>query len=49
LNSRSTNNLDNLKLVSAKYINVFDLVNADYVVVTKPALEVINQWLGEEK
>jgi large subunit ribosomal protein L4 len=49
LNTRSTNNFANLKLVAAKYLNVYDLMNADSVVITKPALEVINVWLGEEK
>jgi len=48
LSTRSTNNLAELKLVSAKYLNVFDLINADFVVITKPALEV-KTWLGEEK
>ncbi|HUC78818.1 MAG TPA: 50S ribosomal protein L4 [Candidatus Saccharimonadales bacterium] len=49
LSTRSTNNLAELKLVSAKYLNVFDLINADFVVITKPALEVVKTWLGEEK
>jgi large subunit ribosomal protein L4 len=49
LNTRSTNNMANLKLIAAKYLNVYDLINADSVVITKPALEVINSWLGEAK
>jgi large subunit ribosomal protein L4 len=49
MNIRSTNNVQNLKLVSAKYLNVYDVMNADSLVITKPALEVVNVWLGEEK
>lgn len=43
---RSFNNLNSVKLVSAKYLNVFDLVNADFIIITNPALAVINDWLG---
>ncbi len=42
---RSTNNLENVKLVGAKYVNVFDVMNADLIVIEKPALEIIEQWL----
>jgi large subunit ribosomal protein L4 len=49
LNERSTNNYQNLKLISAKYLNVYDCMNADTLVMTKPALEIVNTWLGEEK
>jgi large subunit ribosomal protein L4 len=49
MNIRSTNNVENLKLISAKYLNVYDCMNADFIVVTKPSLEIINTWLGEEK
>ncbi len=48
---RSTNNLSDVKLVSAMYLNVFDILNADMILVDKLALEKINNWLGlsEEK
>ena len=49
MNIRSTNNFEKLKLISAKYLNVYDCMNADFIVVTKPALEIINTWLGAEK
>ncbi|HEY5267988.1 MAG TPA: 50S ribosomal protein L4 [Candidatus Saccharimonadales bacterium] len=49
MNIRSTNNFEKLKLISAKYLNVYDCMNADFIVVTKPALAIINTWLGEEK
>jgi large subunit ribosomal protein L4 len=35
---RATDNLGDVKLVSAKYLNVYDVLNADSIVVTNPAL-----------
>ena len=46
---RATNNLSEVKLVSAKYLNVFDVVNARQIVITQKALTVIGEWLGEAK
>jgi large subunit ribosomal protein L4 len=45
---RSTRNLSNIKTIQAKYLNVYDVSNADCLVVTKPALEIINEWLGDK-
>lgn len=47
--SRSVNNLQNVKLVQAKYINVFDALNADHIVVTADALAAVHEWLGGDK
>jgi large subunit ribosomal protein L4 len=44
--NRSTNNLGNVKAVSAKYLNVFDILNADCIVITTKALDVVSEWLG---
>ena len=47
---RSTNNLPNVKLVRATYLNVFDIMNADAIVFSEAALEATEKWLkGEEK
>jgi len=47
---RSTNNIANVKLVRATYLNVFDIMNADAIVFDAAALKVAEQWLiGEEK
>jgi len=47
---RSTNNLSNVKLVRASYLNVFDIMNADAIVFSPEALKVTEKWLlGEEK
>ena len=42
---RSTNNLPNVKLVRATYLNVFDILNADAVVFSERALKEAEQWL----
>ncbi len=47
--SQATNNLPKIKLVSASQLTVFDLLNSDKVVLSKPALEHISEWLGSEK
>ena len=47
---RSTNNLPNVKLVRATYLNVFDIMNADAIVFSEAALKETTNWLnGEEK
>ncbi len=44
---RSTSNLSSVIVVQAKYVNVYDVINADMVVITQKALDVMNTWLGE--
>ena len=47
---RSTNNLPNVKLVRATYLNVFDIMNADAIVFSEAGLKATEKWLlGEEK
>lgn len=47
---RSTNNIPNVKLVRATYLNVFDIMNADVIVFSEQALKATEKWLiGEEK
>jgi large subunit ribosomal protein L4 len=46
---RAVSNLSNIKLVAAKYVNVFDALNADSIVITNAALGVVSEWLGEAK
>lgn len=47
---RSTNNIANLKVVRATYLNVFDIMNADVIVFSEAALKATENWLmGEEK
>ena len=42
---RATRNLTGVKAISANYMNVYDIVNADVIVVDKPALDIIVSWL----
>lgn len=41
----ATANLQNVMLVSAKYLNVYDIMNADHIVVTSDALKAVEAWL----
>jgi large subunit ribosomal protein L4 len=43
---RSVSNIPEVKLVGAKHLNVFDVMNATNIVVTKDALKTIEAWLG---
>ena len=44
----STRNLSEVKVIKASYLNVFDILNADNLVVERGALETVSQWLGEK-
>lgn len=46
---RSVSNLPDAKLVSATYLNVFDILNSDTIVFTTKGLEAVELWLGEKK
>ena len=46
---RSTNNLANLKLVRATYLNVFDIMNADAIVFSDAAMKATVKWLKGDK
>ncbi|HSX15039.1 MAG TPA: 50S ribosomal protein L4 [Candidatus Saccharimonadales bacterium] len=41
-------NIPGVTLVQANYLNVFDVMNADSLIMTKKAIELIEQWLGEK-
>jgi large subunit ribosomal protein L4 len=42
---RGVNNLPNVKLITAKYLTVFDILNADAVVFEVNALQITTDWL----
>ncbi len=46
---RSVRNLQNVKAVQANYLNVYDIMNADTLVVSEKALAMINEWLKPVK
>lgn len=45
---QATRNLEGVKTVAATYLNVFDVMNADTIIIEKEALKVIENWLGEK-
>lgn len=50
LTLRATSNIANLKVVRPTYLNVFDIMNADKIVISEKAMPAIEAWLvGEEK
>lgn len=46
---RATQNIPNLLVVGAKYLNVYDVLNADTIVISKKSLDIIHEWLGGKK
>ena len=46
---RSVNNLENVKLVRATYLNTFDILNADAIVIGTKALENLENWLLDKE
>jgi len=49
LDDRATRNLPGVKSVYAKNLNVYDVMNADTLVISKASLDIISEWLGEAK
>ena len=46
---RATNNIANLKLVRATYLNVFDILNADAIIFSETALKDTENWLLDKE
>lgn len=45
LTLRATNNIANIKVVRPTYLNVFDIMNADKIVIVEKALPILEEWL----
>ena len=46
---RATNNINTMKVVRPTYLNVFDILNADKIVISESAMPEIENWLiGKE-
>jgi len=45
---RATNNIAGLIVVSANYLNVYNVMNSDLIVFTTDALEAVSSWLGDK-
>ncbi|HEX7963261.1 MAG TPA: 50S ribosomal protein L4, partial [Candidatus Saccharimonadales bacterium] len=46
---RAVRNLPKVKSSAASYLNVYDIMNADVLVITEKSLDVIKTWLGGKK
>jgi len=46
---QATNNIPEVKAVFARNLNVYEIMNADTIVITKKSIEIIDAWLGEAK
>ena len=47
--NRTTRNIPNLIVTQAKYLNVYDLLNADSIIITNKSVDIITEWLGISK
>ncbi len=45
--TRAVANIQSLKVVSASYLNVYDILNADLILISNDSLPVIEKWLLE--
>ena len=43
---RATNNIQNVLLVRATYLNVYHILNADHIVLSTKSVPVIKEWLA---
>lgn len=43
---RAVRNIQNVSVVNASYLNVYDVMNADSLLIEREALDTINAWLG---
>ena len=46
---RATNNIQNVLLVSTKYLNVFNILNADHIVLSTASVPTLKSWLVKEE
>lgn len=46
---RATNNIQNVLLVSTKYLSVYHILNADAIVLQKSSLATLKAWLVKEE
>ncbi len=47
--TRAFRNLPDTKLATATYLNTFDILNADHIVMSADAVVAVHDWLGKEK
>jgi len=45
---RATNNIQNVLLIRANYLSVYHILNADAIVISPKAIDVVTTWLTKE-
>lgn len=48
MTERATRNVPQVKVTQARYLNVYDVLNADTILVEKKAIEMIQAWLSPQ-
>lgn len=43
---RATKNIPDLKVIQARYLNVYDILNADSIVISEKSLDIVKEWLA---
>src|SRR3990167_10708074 len=43
---RATRNIGRVKAIHAKFLSVYDILNADQIVISKKALDIVHEWLS---
>lgn len=46
---RASRNVENVALISATYLNVYHILNADHIVIEPKAVDTIEKWLAKEE
>lgn len=46
---RATNNIENVLLVSTKYLSVYHILNADHIVLSTASVPTLKSWLVKEE
>jgi len=46
---RATNNIQNVLLISTKYLSVYHILNADHIVLSKASIPTLKSWLVKEE
>lgn len=44
---RATNNVQNILLIRANYLNVYHILNADKIVLSTKSIDIIKEWLAK--
>jgi large subunit ribosomal protein L4 len=46
---RATNNIQNVLLISTKYLSVFHILNADHIILSEASIPTLKSWLVKEE